>query len=40
MGCPSFLEEPPGHEIENDSSRLADVKTYVENVARWLGPET
>lgn len=36
MGCPSFLEEPPGHEIENDPSRLADVKTYVENVARWL----
>lgn len=37
-GCPSFLEEPPGHEIENDPSRLADIKTYVENVARWLTP--
>jgi len=36
MGCPSFLGEPPGHEIESDPSRLADVKSYVENVARWL----
>jgi hypothetical protein len=35
-GCPSFLEEPPGNEIESDPSRLADVKTYVENLARWL----
>jgi len=38
-GCPSFLEEPPGHEIENDPSRLADIKTYVENIARWLAPK-
>lgn len=36
MGCPTFLEEPPGHEIENDPSRLYDVRTYVTNVARWL----
>ena len=35
-GCPSFLIEPPGHEIERDPSRLADVKTYVANLARWL----
>ena len=35
-GCPSFLTEPPGHEIERDPSRLADVKTYVANLARWL----
>ena len=39
MGCPTFLEEPPGNEIENDPLRLADIKTYVENVARWLAPE-
>ena len=38
LGCPSFLEEPPGYEIENDPTRLADIKTYVENVARWLCP--
>ena len=39
QGCPSFLEEPPGHQIENDPSRLADVRTYIENVARWLTPK-
>jgi hypothetical protein len=38
MGCPTFLEESPGHEIENDPKRLADIKAYVENVARWLAP--
>jgi len=38
-GCPSFLEEPPGNEIETDPSRLADIKTYVKNSARWLAPQ-
>jgi hypothetical protein len=38
MGCPSFLSEPPGHEIERDPQRLSDIKTYVANVARWLAP--
>jgi hypothetical protein len=36
MGCPSFLEEPPGNQIELAPERLDDVKTYVANVARWL----
>jgi hypothetical protein len=36
MGCPSFLTEPPGHEIERDPRRLDDMKTYVRNVAAWL----
>jgi hypothetical protein len=36
MGCPSFLTEPPGHQIEQDPSKLEDIKTYVSNVARWL----
>jgi hypothetical protein len=35
-GCPSFLTEPPGEEIRRDPARLADVKTYVANLARWL----
>ena len=35
-GCPSFLLEPPGDEIKRDPSRLADIKTYVSNAARWL----
>jgi len=36
MGCPGFLTEPPGHEIERDPRRLDDMKTYVRNVAAWL----
>jgi hypothetical protein len=36
MGCPSFLTEPPGDEIQRDPQRLEDVKTYVRNVATWL----
>lgn len=35
-GCPSFLTEPPGHQIEQDPSKLEDIKTYVKNVATWL----
>ena len=39
-GCPSFLEEPPGDEIKRAPERLADVKTYVTNMARWLAPKS
>ena len=35
-GCPSFLLEAPGDEIQRHPERLADIKTYVENVGRWL----
>lgn len=35
-GCPSFLLEAPGHEVESEPEKLNDVKRYVENVARWL----
>jgi hypothetical protein len=35
-GCPSFLTEAPGHEIEQNPSQLEDIKTYVRNVALWL----
>src|SRR4030095_8948197 len=35
-GCPSFLTEPPGHQIKDDPSKLEDIKTYVRNVATWL----
>jgi hypothetical protein len=37
-GCPSFLLEPPGDEIQRDPARLTDVRTYVRNAARWLTP--
>jgi hypothetical protein len=37
-GCPSFLLEPPGDQIKREPEKLADIKAYVENVARWLAP--
>lgn len=37
-GCPSFLLEAPGNQIERDPEKLRDVKRYVENLARWLAP--
>ena len=36
MGCPSFLVEAPGHQIEREPEKLNDIKTYVSNVAVWL----
>lgn len=36
LGCPSFLDEPPGDGIKRDPEKLNDVKRYVENAARWL----
>ncbi len=37
-GCPSFLTEPPGEQIKRTPEKLADIRTYVSNVARWLAP--
>ena len=36
MGCPSFLIEPPGDGYKRNPRALADIKTYVDNAARWL----
>lgn len=36
-GCPSFLSEPPGNEIEREPAKLNDIKAYVANAAKWLG---
>ncbi len=38
MGCPSFVEEPPGFGIKNEPEALNDIKTYVRNAAVWLAP--
>jgi hypothetical protein len=38
-GCPSFLEEPPGNEIKRHPERLADIRAYVSNLARWLAQQ-
>lgn len=37
-GCPSFLAEPPGDQIQREPEKLEDVKTYVRNLALWLDP--
>ena len=36
MGCPSFLEEPPGDGYKRNPHALEDIKTYVRNAALWL----
>jgi hypothetical protein len=36
MGCPSFLEEPPGDGYKRNPKALEDIKTFVGNAARWL----
>src|SRR5215213_2813984 len=38
-GGPTFLNEPPGDEIHRHPERLADIKNYVTNLARWLAPK-
>jgi hypothetical protein len=35
-GCPSFLLEAPGNQIEREPAKLNDIKTYVANAAEWL----
>jgi hypothetical protein len=35
-GCPSFVMEPPGNQIQREPEKLRDVKAYVSNAARWL----
>jgi hypothetical protein len=39
-GAPSFVTDPPGHEIERDPARLKIFKDYVHNIARWLSAGT
>ncbi|MCU0541808.1 MAG: hypothetical protein MUE44_06405 [Oscillatoriaceae cyanobacterium Prado104] len=40
MGCPSFVDEPPGNTMQTEPQALADIKTYVRNLALWLAPTT
>lgn len=39
-GCPSFLLEAPGDGITREPKKLQDIKTYVRNLAVWLGPQS
>src|SRR5207302_4200972 len=36
-GCPSFVTEPRGSGMLENPQALADAKTYIGNIARWLG---
>ena len=36
MGCPSFVAEAPGDGYKRNPEALQDIKTYVNNAARWL----
>lgn len=36
LGCPSFVEEPPGDGYKHNPQALEDIKTYVRNAAVWL----
>jgi hypothetical protein len=40
MGCPSFLEEPPGTGYKDTPEKLYDIKRYIENLAAWLSPKS
>jgi hypothetical protein len=35
-GCPSFVEEPPGQGMKENSRGLADIQAYVRSAALWL----
>lgn len=36
MGCPSFLEEPPGWGCKEHPHKLDDIKIFAANAAKWL----
>lgn len=38
MGCPSFVDEPPGDGMQTEPRALEDLKTYIRNLALWLAP--
>jgi hypothetical protein len=36
LGCPSFVDEPPGDAMIRAPQALADTQLYVRNLALWL----
>ncbi|MEB3337598.1 MAG: hypothetical protein VKJ46_09060 [Leptolyngbyaceae bacterium] len=36
MGCPSFVDEPPGDGMQQEPRALSDIQAYVRNLALWL----
>jgi hypothetical protein len=39
-GCPSFVEESPGDEVQRFPERMNDMRSYVRNAVRWLTPSS
>ena len=39
MGCPSFVDEPPGNTMQQEPQALPDLKAYLRNLALWLAPQ-
>jgi hypothetical protein len=39
MGCPSFVDEPPGNTMQTHPQALSDLKAYLRNIALWLAPK-
>lgn len=37
-GSPDFVEEAPGDGFKKEPEKLADIKTYAANLAKWLAP--
>ena len=35
-GCPTFVTDPIGEQLQRAPERLADTKSYVANAAKWL----
>jgi hypothetical protein len=36
LGCPSFVDEPPGDAMIRTPQALADTQLYMRNLALWL----
>jgi hypothetical protein len=38
MGCPSFVDEPPGETMQTELRAIEDLKMYLRNLVFWLAP--
>lgn len=36
MGCPTFVDEPPGDTIKTELRAMEDVKAYIRNIVLWF----
>ena len=40
LGCPSFVDEPPGDGMQTEQQALQDAHRYAINIAMWLAGKT